>query len=119
MDLDQDFFWNAAVSGRWSGTPESLLERLLMVESGQGRERHRNRPKGPRILDLDLLLCGQELRASARLTVPHPGLWDRRFALAPLVELAPDATDPRTGRRWAEGLAGVASQPVDRTDQTW
>jgi 2-amino-4-hydroxy-6-hydroxymethyldihydropteridine diphosphokinase len=90
-----------------------------MFEAGEGRRRDPSRPKGPRILDLDLLLCGTEIRSSPRLTLPHQGLWERRFALAPLVEVNPVASDPKTGRRWADGLPAVASQPVDRTDQTW
>jgi 2-amino-4-hydroxy-6-hydroxymethyldihydropteridine diphosphokinase len=90
-----------------------------MWEAGEGRRRDPTRPKGPRVIDLDLLVFGSQIWATARLTVPHPGLVDRRFALEPLVELVPEAVDPRTGRPWAGGLARVGSQGVDRTDRTW
>jgi 2-amino-4-hydroxy-6-hydroxymethyldihydropteridine diphosphokinase len=119
LDADQDDFWNAAVAGDWSGTPETLLERLLMFESGEGRQRDPARPKGPRILDLDLLVFGEVLRSSARLTLPHSGLHERRFALQPLTEIEPLARDPRTGRLWTEILATLPSQGVDLVARTW
>lgn len=119
MDTDQDDFWNAVVTGLWSGSPESLLERLLMFEAGEGRQRDPLRPKGPRILDLDLLLFGGAVRQSPRLTLPHPGLRSRRFALEPLVTLEPEARDPNTGEFWSVELARLAAQGVDLTAATW
>ena len=118
-DADQDDFWNAAVAGQWEGTAAGLLERLLMMEAAAGRVRDAMRPKGPRVLDIDLLVFGEQVVDTPRLAVPHPRLAVRRFALAPLVELLPDAVDSRTGRKWAVELAGLDAQGVDRTDQTW
>jgi 7,8-dihydro-6-hydroxymethylpterin-pyrophosphokinase len=59
---------------------------LLACERERGRERLR--PNAPRTLDLDLLMLGGLTRSTAELTLPHPGLWSRRFVLAPLAELA-------------------------------
>lgn len=123
MDTDQDDFWNAVAEGHWPGTPEGLLERLLMFEASRGRVRDPLRPKGPRVLDLDLLVFGDEVRVSPRLTVPHPGLGFRLFALLPLLELEPEAVDPRDGVPWASKRASLMNQPgdqgVDRTGGTW
>lgn len=119
LDLDQEPFWNAAVAGDWGAEPEELLERLLAFEATQGRERDPNRPKGPRVLDLDLLLCGDAVRDTPRLILPHPGLGQRRFALEPLVELLPQACDPRSERPWRDLLTGLSDQAVDRVAGTW
>jgi 2-amino-4-hydroxy-6-hydroxymethyldihydropteridine diphosphokinase len=119
LDSDQADFYNAVVTGGWSGTAESLLERLLMLEAGEGRVRDPGRPKGPRVLDLDLLLFGDLIRVSPRLTVPHSGLASRRFALEPLVSLEPGSADPRDGRAWAVVLAALPPQGVDLTARTW
>ena len=107
------------IQGEWPGTAESLLERLLMLESSLGRFRDADRPKGPRLIDLDLLVFGTEVRGGARLALPHPRLNARRFALEPLVEVAPDEIDPRQGRPWSQWLGLVEPQGVDRTDRTW
>ena len=72
--------------------PESLLARLLRVEYALGRRREVE--KGPRTLDLDLLLYGKEVRDSEFLKLPHPRLHARRFVLVPLVELIPTAVHP-------------------------
>lgn len=127
LDTDQDDFWNAVVLGQWAGTPEGLLERLLMFEASRGRVRDPLRPKGPRVLDLDLLVFGDEVRVSPRLTVPHPGLSERLFALLPLLELEPEAVDPQDRVPWASKCALLVSQlgdhggdqGVDRTGGTW
>jgi 2-amino-4-hydroxy-6-hydroxymethyldihydropteridine diphosphokinase len=119
LDAEQDDFYNAVVSGEWSGTAESLLERLLMLEAGEGRVRDPGRPKGPRVLDLDLLLFGSQVLVSPRLTVPHPGLGLRRFALEPLLAIEPEAADPVSGRPWVSVLAVLPMQGVDLTARTW
>lgn len=119
IDVDQAPFWNAVVAGNWPGTAEGLLERLLMFEARVGRTRDPSRPKGPRVLDLDLIVFGTLVRASARLTVPHPGASVRQFVLVPLAEVDPLAVDPRDGSLWSTQLARLADQGVDRTGRTW
>lgn len=119
MDEAQSAFWNAAAAGVWSGTVETLLERLLMYESSAGRIRVPHRPKGPRLLDLDLLWAGPVVRQSKRIMVPHPGLAVRRFALEPFLELLPDASDPVSHLPYRTFLAQVMSQGVDRVGGTW
>ena len=119
VDEDQDYFWNAVVWGFWAGTPEGLLERLLMIESREGRLRDPARPKGPRILDLDLLVFGAVVRNSSRLTLPHPGVSVRRFVLDPLVELSPLEEDPRNRVFWNFYRAALVDQGVDRSLRTW
>ncbi|WJW74903.1 2-amino-4-hydroxy-6-hydroxymethyldihydropteridine diphosphokinase [Thiohalobacter sp. IOR34] len=75
---------------------EELLDRLQAIEAAQGRVRGGLR-WGPRTLDLDLLLYGQERIDSPRLQVPHPGLAERAFVLYPLAEIAPDLQLPGLG----------------------
>jgi 2-amino-4-hydroxy-6-hydroxymethyldihydropteridine diphosphokinase len=74
-----------------------LLARLRAIESACGRPEHRER-WGPRIIDLDLLVFGQEKRTEAELTLPHPGVVDRNFVLYPLADIAPDLEVPGLGR---------------------
>ena len=82
--------------------PEQILARLLRVEYALGRTR--DIPGGPRTIDLDLLLCGEERRETQFLTLPHPRLHRRRFVLLPLVEIAPQLVHPTLGRRCSELL---------------
>lgn len=82
---DQPDYLNGVVELETSLSAEALLERLLAVEARHGRER--TVQDGPRTLDLDLLLYGEERIATPRLTVPHPRMWQRRFVLEPLEEL--------------------------------
>jgi 2-amino-4-hydroxy-6-hydroxymethyldihydropteridine diphosphokinase len=82
-----------------------LLERLLEIERGAGRERAV--ANGPRTLDLDLLLHGDARIDEPGLVVPHPRMEERAFVLEPLAELAPRMTLPRCGRTVAERLADL------------
>lgn len=88
--------------------PEQLLGRLLRIEYALGRTRaiHEGH-KGPRTIDLDLLLYKDEQHHTEFLTLPHPRLHERRFALAPLAELAPDLVHPAFARSIAQLLAAT------------
>jgi 2-amino-4-hydroxy-6-hydroxymethyldihydropteridine diphosphokinase len=101
----QPDYLNAAVRLRTGLEPQKLLLRLQRIEATLGRVR--TVPWGPRTLDLDLLWAENTVRSTPELTLPHPLLTDRAFALAPLVQVAPEATDPRTGRRYADILSGL------------
>jgi 2-amino-4-hydroxy-6-hydroxymethyldihydropteridine diphosphokinase len=95
--VDQPRFLNGAVELETELGPAELLERLLALERRLGRVREGPR-FGPRTIDLDLLLYGQDEVDQPGLTVPHPRLAERRFALEPLVELDPGLVLP-DGRR--------------------
>jgi 2-amino-4-hydroxy-6-hydroxymethyldihydropteridine diphosphokinase len=94
--VDQARFLNAVVAVDTELGPRALLELLLSVERELGRTRE-GRRFGPRTIDLDLLLYGDEVVDEPDLTVPHPRLHERRFALEPLAELDPDLAVPGRG----------------------
>jgi 2-amino-4-hydroxy-6-hydroxymethyldihydropteridine diphosphokinase len=91
----QPEFLNAAALLAYDGAPLALLDALLAIEARFGRVRAER--WGPRTLDLDVLWIDGLALDSPRLVVPHPHLRERAFAVAPLLELVPDARDPRTG----------------------
>ncbi|HUQ22768.1 MAG TPA: 2-amino-4-hydroxy-6-hydroxymethyldihydropteridine diphosphokinase [Gaiellaceae bacterium] len=93
---DQPAFLNGAVALDTELSPRELLDALLAVERTLGRERRER--WGPRSIDLDLLLYGEESVDEPGLTVPHPRLHERRFALEPLAELDPRLVVPGHGR---------------------
>jgi 2-amino-4-hydroxy-6-hydroxymethyldihydropteridine diphosphokinase len=94
--VDQPRFLNAAAELETGLTARALLDRLLAVEQALGRRRGGPR-FGPRTIDLDLLLYGDEIVDEPGLTVPHARLAERRFVLEPLHELAPDLVVPGHG----------------------
>lgn len=104
----QPFFLNqaAALSCPADMPPERLLDELQAVERAFGRDRSRERPSGPRSLDLDLLLFGNKGMNSGRLTLPHPRMLRRAFVLVPLADIAPDMRLPQ-GLSVSEALAGI------------
>jgi 2-amino-4-hydroxy-6-hydroxymethyldihydropteridine diphosphokinase len=93
---EQPPFLNGAVELETTLTPRELLDRLLAVEQRFGRVRTPGE-HGPRTLDLDLLLYGDEAIDEPGLTVPHPRLHERRFVLEPIAELAPGLVVPGHG----------------------
>jgi 2-amino-4-hydroxy-6-hydroxymethyldihydropteridine diphosphokinase len=96
--VDQPWFLNAVCRLDTSLEPRALLAKLHAIEAAAGRDRAVERPKGPRPLDLDLLLYDEVVLAEADIVVPHPRVHERAFALAPLVELAgPDLLIPGVG----------------------
>jgi 2-amino-4-hydroxy-6-hydroxymethyldihydropteridine diphosphokinase len=103
--LDQPRFLNAAALLETALPPLELLDSLLSIERSMGRDRSASVPKGPRVIDLDLLLFGSEVMETTTLTLPHPAMRERRFVLEPLAEIAPTILDPVTGLTIAELLA--------------
>jgi dihydroneopterin aldolase / 2-amino-4-hydroxy-6-hydroxymethyldihydropteridine diphosphokinase len=93
---DQPSFLNAVAELETREGAQALLARLLSIERELGRVRDGTR-WGPRTIDLDLLVYGDECHDEARLTVPHPALAERLFVLEPLAELAPDLVVPGLG----------------------
>jgi 2-amino-4-hydroxy-6-hydroxymethyldihydropteridine diphosphokinase len=96
-NLDQPRFLNGAVELETALSARALLGALLELERAFGRDRNAGPPLGPRTLDLDLLLYGDQTIDEPLLTVPHPRLHERRFVLEPLVELDPDLEIPGQG----------------------
>jgi 2-amino-4-hydroxy-6-hydroxymethyldihydropteridine diphosphokinase len=105
--LDQPRFLNAALVLETELVPVELMQALLEVERAMGRERVGAVAKGPRVIDLDLLLYGDAVIAHEDLVVPHPAMHDRRFVLEPLAEIAPEWTHPVLGVTVREILAGL------------
>lgn len=93
--IEQPRFLNGAVAAETTLGPQALLETLLRIERELGRVRSER--WGPRTLDLDLLVYGDEIVDEPGLRVPHPRVHERRFALEPLAELDPALVVPERG----------------------
>jgi 2-amino-4-hydroxy-6-hydroxymethyldihydropteridine diphosphokinase len=104
--VDQPRFLNGVAALETGLTPRALLDRLLAVEQELGRVRKEGQRFGPRTIDLDLLLYGDEVVDEPGLAVPHPRLAERRFVLEPLHELDPELALP-DGRRVADLVLGL------------
>jgi 2-amino-4-hydroxy-6-hydroxymethyldihydropteridine diphosphokinase len=98
----QAWFLNLVVEGETKLMPLQLLERTLRIERELGRVRRI--PKGPRIIDIDILLFGHTVMNSKELEIPHPRMAERRFVLVPLAELDPEIRHPLTGKTVREML---------------
>src|SRR5258708_34922869 len=103
----QEWFLNCAVAVETEKSAEELLDALLSIERTMGRGRERVQAKGPRNIDIDILLFGDAVVDEKGLKVPHPAMHERRFVLEPLAEIAPDAIHPvfkRSARELLEAL---------------
>jgi 2-amino-4-hydroxy-6-hydroxymethyldihydropteridine diphosphokinase len=106
----QPWFLNMAVACETHFFPLQLLTALLRLEREMGRVRRL--PRGPRIIDIDILLIGSVVIDTPRLTIPHPRMLERRFVLEPLLEIAPELLHPGTKRPLREYLNEVKAQKV-------
>ena len=93
---EQAWFLNCAVALETTKTPTQLMTALLAIEREMGRQR--TREKGPRTIDIDILLFGDAVVDSPELTIPHPAMQQRRFVLEPLAEIAAEARHPALGK---------------------
>jgi len=89
---EQPWFLNCAVAVRTELIPREFLAGILEIERSMGRQR--TQPKGPRTIDIDILLYGPAHLNTPTLTIPHSAMAERRFVLEPLAEIAPDVKVP-------------------------
>jgi 2-amino-4-hydroxy-6-hydroxymethyldihydropteridine diphosphokinase len=115
MDVrSQPWFLNLVAEIETDLFPMVLLKRLNRIERQLGRKR--TIAKGPRSIDIDILLFEKFVINTDELSVPHPLMMERRFVLEPLAELAPDLRHPVNRKTMRELLGGVAGQQVRRVE---
>jgi 2-amino-4-hydroxy-6-hydroxymethyldihydropteridine diphosphokinase len=108
---DQRWFLNLAVEAETELFPMQLLGRIAKIERELGRVR--TTPKGPRTIDIDILLYGAAKVKTKKLEIPHPRMSERRFVLAPMADLAPDLRHPILGKTVRELLDALKGQKVE------
>jgi 2-amino-4-hydroxy-6-hydroxymethyldihydropteridine diphosphokinase len=108
--IDQPWFLNQVVEAETELSPEKLLWQIGEIENQLGRLL--TVPKGPRTIDIDILLYGARIIHSATLEIPHPRMAGRRFVLAPLADLAPELRHPISGLTVHEMLAQAPAEVV-------
>jgi 2-amino-4-hydroxy-6-hydroxymethyldihydropteridine diphosphokinase len=117
-DTPQDWFVNGVLEVRTTFTAQQLLKALQWIEQALGRQRAGK--WGPRVIDLDILLFGQEIIGTEALAVPHPELHKRRFVLVPMNEIAPYVIHPLFGVSMKGLLDRLEDKhAVDRIDADW
>jgi len=104
---DQPWFLNCAVAVRTELLPREFLAGIQAIEKSLGRQR--TQPKGPRTIDIDILLFGQQTINTPQLQVPHPAMAERRFVLEPLTEIAADVIQPGRKKAIRELLQALPS----------
>lgn len=109
---EQAWFLNCAVAFDTAEGAAELLQTVLTVEREMGRQRSQD--KGPRLIDIDILLFDQLVVNEKGLTIPHPGMAQRRFVLEPLAEIAPEVVHPVLGKTVREMLEELPSGQVVR-----
>lgn len=108
--LDQPWFLNSVLQAETDLPPHELLRRTREIESAMGSKKPF--AKGPRLIDLDILLYGDETISTPDLQVPHPRMLERRFVLVPLAEIAPTYRHPS----WQGTVAELLPKTPDRSE---
>ena len=107
--LEQDWFLNAVLEAQTELDGLDLLRALRLIESQMGSRKAF--PKGPRLMDLDILLYGSETIDTPELQVPHPRMLERKFVLVPLAEIAPTLRHPA----WKSGVTQLLATTRDHS----
>ena len=109
---NQAWFLNCAVAITTTMVPEQLIAAVLGIEQEMGRRR--TLQKGPRLIDIDVVMFGDRVVRAPGLTVPHPAMHQRRFVLEPLAEIAPEARHPGLKRSVLELLQALPAGQLVR-----
>jgi 2-amino-4-hydroxy-6-hydroxymethyldihydropteridine diphosphokinase len=112
----QPWFLNIVVECETRLFPLQLLKVLQRIEREVGRVRESAVRRGPRVIDIDILLFGNAVVDTPQLTIPHPGMTERRFVLEPLLEIAPEIRHPVTKRTFRTYLSALTGQQVRRVE---
>jgi 2-amino-4-hydroxy-6-hydroxymethyldihydropteridine diphosphokinase len=112
---DQSWFLNCAAALETTQTPEQLMQNILSIEKEMGRRR--TQKKGPRTIDIDILLFSDKVIDLPDLNIPHPALAERRFVLQPLAEIAPEVCHPVLNKTITELLKAMPAGQVVRCYQ--
>jgi 2-amino-4-hydroxy-6-hydroxymethyldihydropteridine diphosphokinase len=107
--LDQDWFLNSVLQAETNFAPLDLLKAMREIETAMGSKKAF--AKGPRLIDLDILLYGDQTIEIPELRVPHPRMLDRKFVMVPLAEIAPDLRHPS----WDGSAAEMLVKSLDRS----
>jgi len=110
--VDQSWFLNCVVAIETELAPEELLQSLLVLEQFMGRQRLSQ--KGPRKIDIDIVLYGDRVIDLPGLKIPHPAMHRRRFVLEPLAEIAPEACHPVLHKTAVEMLLSLGGGQLVR-----
>ena len=114
--LEQPWFLNCVVEAETELEPQLLLKALQTIENNMGRQKLI--PKGPRLIDIDILLYGDDTVDTPELHIPHPRMLSRRFVLEPLAEIAPGLRHPSWSGAARDLLAHVADRSEVRRIET-